>query len=155
MLSPAIGLTCEDTTRKDVIHIVSNQIDSLPRAVTVKGMNWGYTDRSKAVVPVLFLIYILCSFVVYTTRRLMFSSLLVLFVLVSPVCFGFLITSLGEEGAGLCASHTFVCLFCACMFECQELKCFKTQRFIFFLARNSFDRLYLKFVTSFLVTINK
>ena len=29
------------------------------------------TDRSKAVVPVLFLI-ILCSFVVYTTGRLMF-----------------------------------------------------------------------------------
>ena len=40
------------------------------------------TDRSKAVVPVLFLI--LCSFVVYTTGRLMLYSLLVLFVLVSP-----------------------------------------------------------------------
>ena len=24
------------------------------------------------------------------------------------------ISSLGEEGAGLCASRTFVCLFCAC-----------------------------------------
>ena len=32
------------------------------------------------------------------------------------VCFSILITSLGEEGAGLCASRTFVCLFCACMF---------------------------------------
>ena len=31
------------------------------------------------------------------------------------VCFSILITSLGEEGAGLCASRTFVCLFCACM----------------------------------------
>ena len=30
------------------------------------------------------------------------------------VCFSFLITSLGEEGAGLCASRKF-CLFCACM----------------------------------------
>ena len=39
-----------------------------------------------------------------------------LFVLVSPVCLSILITSLGEEGAGLCASRTFVCLFCACMF---------------------------------------
>ena len=38
------------------------------------------TDRSKAVVPVLFLI--LCSFVVYTKGRLMFKSLLVLFVLI-------------------------------------------------------------------------
>ena len=27
------------------------------------------------------------------------------------VCFSILITSLGEEGAGLCASRTFVCLF--------------------------------------------
>ena len=32
------------------------------------------------------------------------------------VCFSILITSFGEEGAGLCASRTFVCLFCACMF---------------------------------------
>ena len=31
------------------------------------------------------------------------------------VCFSILITSLGEEGAALCASRTFVCLFCACM----------------------------------------
>ena len=31
------------------------------------------------------------------------------------VCFGILVTSLGEEGAGICASRTFVCLFCACM----------------------------------------
>ena len=32
------------------------------------------------------------------------------------VCFSILIISLGEEGAGLCASRRFVCLFCACMF---------------------------------------
>ena len=32
------------------------------------------------------------------------------------VCFSILITSLWEEGAGLCASGSFVCLFCACMF---------------------------------------
>ena len=32
------------------------------------------------------------------------------------VCFSILITSLGEGEAGLCASRTFVCLFCACMF---------------------------------------
>ena len=55
----------------------------------------------------------------------MFLNLFVLFFLVSPFffffflfCFFFsvLITSLREEGAGLCASRTFVCLFCACMF---------------------------------------
>ena len=28
------------------------------------------------------------------------------------VCFNILITSLEEEGTGLCASRTFVCLFC-------------------------------------------
>ena len=32
------------------------------------------------------------------------------------VCFSILITSLGEEGAGLCAPRAFVCLFCAFMF---------------------------------------
>ena len=32
------------------------------------------------------------------------------------VCFSILITSVGEEEAGLCASRTFVCLICACMF---------------------------------------
>ena len=32
------------------------------------------------------------------------------------VCLSILMTSLWEEGAGLCASRTFVCLFCACMF---------------------------------------
>ena len=32
------------------------------------------------------------------------------------VCFSILITSHGEEEAGLFASRTFVCLFCACMF---------------------------------------
>ena len=32
------------------------------------------------------------------------------------VCFSIHITSLGEEGAGLCASRIFVCLFCACIF---------------------------------------
>ena len=72
------------------------------------------TARYKAVDPVLFLI--LCSFVVYTTGRLKFLSLLMLFVLVSPVCFSILTTSLGEEGSGLCASRTFVCLCCACTY---------------------------------------
>ena len=73
------------------------------------------TDRSKEVVPVLFLI--LCSFVIYTkgavVNVLKFSRAL------CPrfsVCFSILITSLGEEGAGLCASRTFNCVFCACIF---------------------------------------
>ena len=64
------------------------------------------TDRSKVAVPVLFLI--LCSFVTLTTGRLVFSRAL------CPrfcVCFSILITSIGEEGAGICASRTFVCVF--------------------------------------------
>ena len=63
------------------------------------------TVRYKAVVPVLFLI--LCSFVVYTTGAWYFSAFCPRF----SVCFSILITSLGEKGAGLCASRTFDCLF--------------------------------------------
>ena len=58
---------------------------------------------------------ILCSLVIYTTGRLMFKSSRALCLRFS-VCFSILIISLGEEGAGLCAFRTFVCLFCACMF---------------------------------------
>ena len=32
------------------------------------------------------------------------------------ILFSIVITSLGEEGAGLCASRAFVCLFCTCKF---------------------------------------
>ena len=32
------------------------------------------------------------------------------------ILFSTVITSLGEEGAGLCASRAFVCLFCTCYF---------------------------------------
>ena len=49
-------------------------------------------------------ILILCSSVVYTTRRFMFG-LALLFVYM----FSILITLLGEEGAGLCAYRALVC----------------------------------------------
>ena len=63
------------------------------------------TDRSKAVVPMLFLF---CVAVVYTTRHFMFGlALLFLNVLFCP--FSILIILLGEEGAGLCAYPAFVC----------------------------------------------
>ena len=61
------------------------------------------TERSKAVVPVLFLI--LCRFVVYITGRLIFKSSRALCPRFS-VSFNILITSLVEEGPGLCASPT-------------------------------------------------
>ena len=48
---------------------------------------------------------------VFTTGRLMLSRAL-LFVLVFLVLFSTVITSLGEERAGLCASRAIVCLFC-------------------------------------------
>ena len=32
------------------------------------------------------------------------------------ILFSIVITSLGEEGAGLCGSRAFVCLFCMCLF---------------------------------------
>ena len=57
---------------------------------------------------------ILCGFVVYITGASCFK----VFPCSLPSCFFILfsivITSLGEEGAGLCASRAFVCLFCTC-----------------------------------------
>ena len=32
------------------------------------------------------------------------------------IVFSIVITSLGEEGGGMCASRAFVCLFCTCLF---------------------------------------
>ena len=63
------------------------------------------TDRSKAVVPMLFLLY---NSVVYIARRFILilpSSLSMCFV--CP--FSILITLLGEEGTGLCVYRAFVC----------------------------------------------
>ena len=71
------------------------------------------TYRSKAVVPVLFLI--LCSFVVYTTGRLCFK----IFSALCPrfsVCFSILITSLGEGKRELVFVLLVNCLFCTSMF---------------------------------------
>ena len=70
------------------------------------------TGRSKAVVPVLFL---LCAILWFILRgascfKVFPFSLSSCFVIPSSI----VITSLGEEGAGLCASRTFVCLFCTC-----------------------------------------
>ena len=56
-------------------------------------------------------ILILSGSVVFTTGRFMLS-LDLLFVLVFFSPFIIVITSLGEERAGLCASRAFVCLFC-------------------------------------------
>ena len=57
------------------------------------------------------------GFVVFTTGRFMTLSLALLFVLVLllfffPSPFSIVITSLGEERAGLWASRACVCLFC-------------------------------------------
>ena len=59
-----------------------------------------------------------------------------------------MITSLGEEGAGLCASRAFVCLFCTLYFFlsffspswCQASDCCTLLTFLltFFLRRNIF-----------------
>ena len=54
-----------------------------------------------------FKVRILCGFVGFTTGRFVLSRTL-LFVLVS-VLFSIVITSLGEERAGLCVLRAFVC----------------------------------------------
>ena len=65
------------------------------------------TDRSKALVPI-DVVLILCSSVVYITRRFMFG-LALLFVYVFFCPFSILITLLGEAGASLCVYRAFVC----------------------------------------------
>ena len=68
--------------------------------------------RSKAVIPVLFLICVALWFI----RR--GASCFKVFTCSLSSClfipFSVVITSLGDEGAGLCASRAFVSLFCTC-----------------------------------------
>ena len=63
------------------------------------------TDRSKAVVPVLVLLFVAY---VYSTRRFVLSLAMCYFVLVFFGHFSIAITSLGEEIANLSAFCTFV-----------------------------------------------
>ena len=66
------------------------------------------TDRSKAIVLVLFLLCVALCF--FTTGHFMILALLfLLFCFSSP--FSIVIPSLGEDRAGLRASRVFVCLF--------------------------------------------
>ena len=72
------------------------------------------TDRSKAVVPVLFLFCVAMWLILRGAScfKLLPCSL-------SSCCFipfSIAITLFGEDGAGLCASYAFVCLFCTCRF---------------------------------------
>ena len=66
------------------------------------------TDRSKAVVPVLFLLFVALWFVVYSTRRFVVCLSVCHFVLVFFSPFSIAITSLGEERANLSAFRTFI-----------------------------------------------
>ena len=63
------------------------------------------TDRSKAVVPMLFLLCVALWFI------LRGASCFKVFLCSCFVIYFIVITSRGEEGAGLCASRAFVCLF--------------------------------------------
>ena len=72
----------------------------------------------RRVVQVLFLI--LCSFVVYTTGRLLFLSLLVLFVIVSPFVLEFWSPCMGKRVlVFVLLVHLFVCFapVCFCPFS--------------------------------------
>ena len=65
------------------------------------------TDRSKAMAPVLFLFYVTLWFVLRGAScfKVLPCSLSSWFF----IPFSIVITSLGEEGAGLCAARAFVC----------------------------------------------
>ena len=64
------------------------------------------TDRSKAVVPVLVLLFV--ALWVYSTRRFVVCLSVCHFVLVFISPFSIAVTSLGEERANLSAFRTFV-----------------------------------------------
>ena len=66
-------------------------------------------DRSKAVVPVLFLFYVALWFILWAAScfKIFPCSLSSCFF----IPFSIVITSLGEEGAGLCASRAFVFVY--------------------------------------------
>ena len=70
------------------------------------------TDRSEAVDPMLFLFCVALWFILRGAScfKVFPCSLSSCFV----IPFSIVITSLGEEGAGLCASRAFVSLFCTC-----------------------------------------
>ena len=70
------------------------------------------TDRSKAVVPVLFLFCVALWFVLQSASCFIVSSCSLSSRFFIPL--SIVISSLWEEGAGLCASRAFVCLFCTC-----------------------------------------
>ena len=70
------------------------------------------TDCFKVVVPVLFLFCVSLWFILQGAScfKVFPCSLSSRFV----IPFSIVITWLGEEGTGLCASRAFVCLFCTC-----------------------------------------
>ena len=68
------------------------------------------SDRSRAVVPVLVLLF-------YSTRRFVLSLALCYFLLVPFSLFSIAITSLGEERANLSAFHPFVRFALVCGFN--------------------------------------
>ena len=65
---------------------------------------------NKVVVPVLFLFCLALWFIHASCFKVFPCSLSPCFV----IPFSNVISSLGEEGAGLCASRAFVCVFCMC-----------------------------------------
>ena len=70
------------------------------------------TDRSKAVVSVFFLFCVALWFILRGASCFKVFPCSTSWCFVIP--FSIVITSLGEEGAGLCASRAFVCLLCTC-----------------------------------------
>ena len=91
----------------------------LQNAHILHSMRHGLFFKIGYVCKILFLFCV--TLWVYTTWCVMFYSPALLFVLVSLhqiIPFSIVITSIGEEGAGLYASLEFVCLFCTCLFLC-------------------------------------
>ena len=104
-----------------------------------------FTDRSKAVVPVLVSLTLSC-FVVYSTRRFVLCLNLCYFVLVFFSPFSIAIISLGEERANLSALRTFARFvfvwFCLVLLVSASSWCLQGLRFVMVALPRCFSYLF-------------
>ena len=103
------------------------------------------TDRSKAVVPVLVLLFVALWFILRGDLSYVFPCVILFFLFFSP--FSIAITSLGEERANLSAFRTFVwfVLVCACRFP-LPLRVWEGLRFVIVTLPGLFPYLFLMVV---------
>ena len=112
------------------------------------------TDRSKAVVPVLVLLFVALWFILRGDLLYVFPCVILFFCFFfSP--FSIAITSLGEERANLGAFRTFVrfVLVWICQFP-LPLGVWEGLRFVIVALPGLFSYLFLKYIVAFYLTVD-